>query len=152
EKKLAEKFNVFLQQLNVLKDRLEKGTPQDQEYAKVLEKVIDRTKNKSIDVQFQEMVEFLQKNKLSGLKDTKEAVDKSKALTQELQDLLNLLRQDKSLAELKSQQEQLKAILAKVEEIIAQQKFIQAKTQNSQFDKTDPNNLQGDQKNVSDKT
>jgi len=101
EKKLAEKFNVFMQQLSQLKDRMEKGTEEDRAFAKVLEQVIERSKNKSIDVQFQEMVNLLKDKKATSLTTVKDAVKKSENLTNDLQDLLQLIRQDKSLKDLR---------------------------------------------------
>ena len=154
EKKLGEKFNVFMQQLSQLKDRLEKGTEEDRNYAKVLDQGIQKSKNKSIDVQFQEMVEFIAKSKLNGPTELKEILNKSESLTKDLHDLLALIRQDKSLLELQNEQKLLKDAIDKLGKIIAIQQIIQAKTLDQALNpkNSDPKQLQGDQHDVKKKT
>lgn len=153
EKKLAEKFNVFMQQLIQLKDKLDKGTPEDKAVAKVLQQVIDRSKSKSIDVQFQELVDFMKNDKLSKLDKIKEAAQKSDALTKDLQDLLALIRQDKSLADLQAERAKLEALAKKLEDIILKEKILQSQTHNAAITKgKDAKGLEGDQSNIAKKT
>lgn len=153
EKKLAEKFNVFMQQLIQLKDKLDKGTPEDKAVAKVLQQVIDRSKSKSIDVQFQELVDFMKNDKLNKLDKIKEAAQKSDALTKDLQDLLALIRQDKSLADLQAERAKLEALAKKLEDIILKEKILQGQTHNAAITKgKDAKGLEGDQNNIAKKT
>src|SRR3954451_14474836 len=78
EQILARQYQEFEQQLLRLKQRLERSPKQeDRDRALVLDKVLEYCKERSLSVQFEQMVDILKSKELRSLPDIKQALERS---------------------------------------------------------------------------
>ncbi len=146
EQILARQFAEFENALLKLKDRLKRSNKkEDKQRAEILEKVLEHSKDASISVQFEQMVEMLKSNKLSGIADLKILDERSHKLADDLRDILAKMREDPKHSRLRDERLSLKKLIKEIEKIIHEQKIVQGQTDRN---KTDPNELKNNQGQV----
>lgn len=139
EQILSRTYQEFERALLQLKQRLERsGKKEDKDKAAVLGRVLDTSRDSSIAVKFEQMVDYLQKNKFANLGDMKIAADQAKALADDLRKILDMMREDNSHNRLRDERLRLEDLVKKLEEVIHNQKVTQSITE---LNKTDPKEL-----------
>jgi hypothetical protein len=150
EQQIARQFADFEQALLKLTQRLKRSDKrEDQERAKVLEKVLEESRTASITVQFERMVNALQGQKLNNPGEIKNLSDQSQKLADDLRKLLALMREDPRTKQVQDERKKLEQLLKDLDRIIHQQKGLQAQTD---LGKTDPKELRSNQGKVSEAT
>jgi hypothetical protein len=150
EQRLLEKrFAEFKAALLRVKQRLEKGSPEDREKAKALQNALDEIDKKHLDTEFSRLVQLLNNKSLKNVGDVQEAMDQSKKLANEIAVLINLLREDNRAARLREERKRLEEMIRELEGIIKDQKIERAKGEMKRMEKDD---LVIGQKNVTDRT
>jgi hypothetical protein len=138
EQNLSRRFAEFEQSLLRLKQRLERSPKkEDQERAVILQKALDRAKDASMSIRFEQMVNFLKTKNLKSVGDANEAWKQSEKLAEDLRYILQLLREDTRAARLREEQERLKAMIKELESVIRQQKVVQVRTEIGKDEKTE---------------
>lgn len=146
EQILARQFAEFENALLKLKDRLKRsGKTEDKQRAEILEKVLEQSKDASISVQFEQMVEMLKNSKLSGIGDLKILDERSHKLADDLREILAKMREDPKQARLRDERLSLEKLIKEIEKVIHDEKVVQAQTDRN---KTDPKELENNQKRV----
>jgi hypothetical protein len=150
ERILANQFAEFENALLRLKDKLKRsGKSEDKLRAEILEKVLERSKDASISVKFDQMVEMLKNNKLTSIGDLKILDEQSHILADELRKLLELMREDPRNSRLHEEKLALEALIKRIDKIIHEQKVVQGQTDRN---KTDPKELKNNQIQVTQAT
>jgi hypothetical protein len=150
EQQIARQFADFEQALLKLTQRLKRSDKrEDQERAKVLEKVLEESRSASITVQFERLVNALQGQKLTNPGEIKNLTDQSQRLADDLRRLLALMREDPRTKQVQDDRKKLEQLIKELDRIIHSQKGLQAQTE---LGKTDPKELRSNQNKVSDAT
>ncbi len=146
EQILERQFREFESALLKLIQRLEKSSKlEDREQAGILKKVLESIRDDSISLQFEQIVDFLQKSKFSGLGDLNIVMERTKKLADDMRKILDLMRQDTASLKLRDERLRLEQFIKELEKVIHAQKVVQAQTERG---KTDPNDLKGNQHRV----
>lgn len=132
EQQRARQFAEFQNALLTLKQRLARGTPEERERAKVLEKVLDECKNLAINQEFTKMLEILRGAKLTTTEGSANASEQSAILTDKLRILLDLMQNSKS--DLSDGRKKLQEIIKKLQDAIDDQNQVRARTERSVTD------------------
>jgi hypothetical protein len=147
EQQIARQFAEFEQALLKLVQRLKRSDKrEDQERAKVLEKVLEESRSASVTVQFERMVNALQGQKLTNPGELKNLTDQSQKLADDLRRLLALMREDPRTKQVQDDRKKLEQLIKDLDRIIHQQKGLEAQTR---LAKTDNKELEANQKKVS---
>jgi hypothetical protein len=146
---LAKRFAQFKADLLRVKQRLEKGSPEDRDKAKALQNALDRIDEVNLDTKFGQLVEVLKSKSLNNVNDVQDALERSRKLAEEIRILLNILREDNRAARLRDERKRLEEMIRELEGIIKDQKIVRAKTAMERSDKDD---LSKGQRNVTDRT
>jgi hypothetical protein len=150
EQILARQFQEFEQQLLRLKQRLERSAKQEErDQAVVLDRVLEYCKEKSISVEFEQMVDILKGNELKSLPDIKQALTRSSGIAEKLTKVIEMLREDTRSKAIQDETKSLKKLIEDLDRVIQQQQIVQAVTDRS---KTDPKELKKLQENVTNET
>lgn len=129
EQILARQYQEFEQQLLRLKQRLERSSKQEErDQALVLGRVLEHCKEKSISVQFEQMVDILKSKELKSLPDIKQALTRSTNIADELRFVIEMLREDTRAKILQDESKQIKKIIEDLERVIQQQQIVQGVT------------------------
>jgi hypothetical protein len=143
EQVLANRFQEFEAKLLRLKQRLEHSSrPEDRERAVILQKALEKAREASIGTRFEQMVDYLKKQRLSNIQDVKTAQERSLQLADDLRAILALLREDSRSAKLKEERKRLEELWKEVKRIENEEKRLQGQVQ---LGKTDPRELKGAQ-------
>ena len=143
---LARQFAEFENSLLKLKDRLKRtGKKEDALRAEILEKVLEQSKDASISVQFEQMVDMLKNSKLAGIGDLKVLDERSHKLADDLRDILIRMREDPKYSRLRDERLSLEKLIKEIERIIHHEKIVQGQTDRG---KTDPKELKNNQAQV----
>ena len=143
---LANQFSEFEISLLKLKDRLKRsGKTEDKLRAEILEKVLEQSKDASISVQFEQMVEMLKNSRLAGIGDLKILDERSHKLADDLRDILAKMLEDPKHSRLRDERLSLERLVKEIEKIIHDQKVVQGQTDRN---KTDPKELKSNQGQV----
>jgi hypothetical protein len=146
EQVLARQFAEFENSLLRLKDRLKRsGKKEDALRAEILEKVLEQSKDASISVQFEQMVDMLKNSKLAGIGDLKILDERSHKLADDLRDILTRMREDPKYSRLRDERLSLEKLIKEIERIIHHEKIVQGQTDRG---KTDPKELKKNQAQV----
>lgn len=138
EQILARQFQEFEQQLLRLKQRLERSSKQEErDQAIVLDRVLEFCKEKSISVEFEQMVDVLKSNELKSLPEIKQALGRSKGIAENLQSVIAMLREDTRTKSIQEEEKRLKAIIEQLDKVIQDQKIVQAQTERNRTDATE---------------
>jgi hypothetical protein len=150
EQILQRQYQEFEQQLLRLKQRLERSNKQEErDQALVLDRVLEFCKDKSLSVQFEQMVDILKSKELKSLPDIEAAMNRSKGIAQDLASVIEMLREDSKAKSARDEILRLQEILKQLDSVIQNQKTVQAQTENN---KTDSKELKKIQESVSQKT
>ncbi|MBM3993661.1 MAG: hypothetical protein FJ303_05850 [Planctomycetes bacterium] len=144
EQQLRRQFDDFTAALLQLQLRLSRGTAEERERAKVLEKVLEECKNLAINQKFTQMIELMRAARVNGPNDLPKLQAQSDRIADDLRRILDLL-QDTSGTKLSNDVKTLKEIISKIEQAIAKERTVQALTEQK---KTDNKELQGIQDKV----
>jgi len=144
EQQLARQFGDFVDSLIRLKQRLQRGTPEEQKRAKILGEVIDECRNLGINQEFSKMIEIL-KGMKGTTGDFQEAVGQSDRLATALATILARMR-NSQVTDLSAERKKLQDILKELGKVIEKQEIVQAQIHQ---DKTDKKELKGNQNSVS---
>ena len=129
-----------------LKDRLKRsGKKEDLLRAEILEKVLEQSKDASISVQFEQMIDMLKNSKLAGIGDLKILDERSHKLADDLRDILAKMREDPRQSKLRDERLRLEQLIKDIEKIIHNQKVVQGQTDRN---KTEPKELKNNQNQV----
>ncbi len=143
---MARQFAEFENALLKLKDRLKRsGKGEDTARAEILEKVLEQSKDASISVQFEQMIDMLKNSKLAGIGDLKILDERSHKLADDLRDILAKMREDPRQSRLREERLRLEELIKNIERIIHNQKVVQGQTDRN---KTDPKELKENQSQV----
>jgi hypothetical protein len=144
EKQLAAKYQEFEQQLLRVKQRLERSTKQeDRDRAAVLDKVLEYSKERSVSVKFEEMLDLLKSKDLKTTTDIKDALKRTTDIADELRTIVAMLREDSRSRATQEKIRKLQDIIKDIEKVIAEQKAVEGLTQNNKTDKGELKNMQG---------
>ncbi len=149
EQILTRRFDEFLRSLLRLKQRLARGNKEDQLRAKLLEEAMDLANKNSTAVKFKILVDTLKNKGLDNPNEAKEALQQSRQLAKDLNELLVLIRQDVGVRNRREQRLTLEKLVKELEKIIIKQKMVQARTEGG---KANPRSLKQDQGRVTDQT
>ncbi len=150
EQQIARHFAEFEQSLLKLAQRLKRSDKrEDQERAKVLEKVLDESRNASIAVQFERLVNALQGQKLTNAGEIRNLTLQSEKLADDLRKLLSMIREDPRTKQVQEDRKKLEQLIKELDRIIHQQKNVQGITQ---LGKTDAKELKANQGQVTERT
>jgi hypothetical protein len=111
--------------------------------------VLEFSKEKSISVKFEQMIDLLQSKELKNLPDIKQALERSQGIAEHLRDVITMLREDTRAQVLRDERLRLEKILKDLEQVIQNQKSVQGLTDNN---KTEKSELKKIQQGVSKKT
>src|SRR5437660_121177 len=126
---LKNQFTEFESALLKLKDRLKRsGKREDKLRAEILEKVLEQSKDASISVQFEQMLEMLKSSKLSGVGDLKILDERSHKLADDLREILAKMREDPRHSKLRDERLSLEKLIKAIEKAIHDQKVVQGQT------------------------
>ncbi len=143
---LARQFAEFENALLKLKDRLKRsGKAEDTARAEILEKVLEQSKDASISVQFEQMIDMLKNSKLAGIGDLKILDERSHKLADDLRDILAKMREDPRQSRLRDERLRIEELIKNIEKIIHNQKVVQGQTDRN---KTDSKELKENQNQV----
>lgn len=127
EQQVSRQFDDFVQALLKLKQRLERSEKKDdRERAKVLEKVLDETKNANVSLRLERLTAFLRSGKLSNLDDIRTAQTQSQEIADSLNLLLRLMREDPRHKQLQDTRKQLQALIEQLDKVIHREKNVEA--------------------------
>lgn len=147
---LAQRFNEFQQMMLRLKHRLERSPKkEDRDRAVILQRVLDQAKNSSLNIRFEQMVDFLKKGDFGNLENVKKARDESLSLAEEMRRLLAMLREDPNANRLREKRTELEKLVKEIQRLIRDQKVVQGQTQEGQMD---PKDIKSSQKDVTQRT
>jgi hypothetical protein len=150
EQQIARQFGEFEQSLLKLVQRLKRSEKrEDQDRAKVLEKVLEESRSASITVQFERMVNALHNQKLNNPGELKNLSDQSQKIADDLRRLLALMREDPRAKQVQDDRKKLEQLIKDLDKIIHQQKNVQGITQ---LGRTDQKELQSNQNRVTEQT
>jgi hypothetical protein len=150
EQILSRQFTEFRQSLLKLMQRLRASPKQeDRERAVMLQKALDVTTDKGLEVQFEQLVEALKQSQLKSVGDIKSAADRSAKIAENLREILDLLRQDTRTAKLREERLSLEKLIKELEKVIHDQKVAEMITRRG---KTEKNELAKIQNKVTEAT
>ena len=150
EQILARQFAQFENALLQLKQRLERSPKQeDRDRALILGRALDKAKDSSISVQFEQLVDFLKGRNLSSLPEIKTAQERASNLAEVLREVLTLLREDTRASKLRDDRIRLEQLVKEIERLILEQRTVQGLTD---INKTDRKELEAIQHRVTTKT
>lgn len=146
EQILKRQFEEFERSLLQLKQRLERSSKEeDRQRAKVLQKVLEQARDASITTQFEQMIDFLRKQKLTNVGDINIAMDRANKLADDLRALLALMREDPRTVNLTEKRKELEALIKRIDKAIHDQRVVQGQTD---LGKTDRGELKKNQEKV----
>ena len=134
--------NDFSHLEDVLLRMAELTAGSDPRRAALLKRAVAESKERLVDSQFQTLVELLKNDRLS------QAIKDQKAVTEDLQSLLELLLRENRADRLRSEKDRIRAHLKELGEIINRQKSLQSRSVESD----DPQRLAGQQGSLAEKT
>jgi hypothetical protein len=145
ERQIAAKFQEFEQLVLRLKQRLALSPVQaDRDQAAILDRVLEYSKDRSISVKFEQIIEDLKSKKLDTTTEIGTALDRVRTVADDLRDIVAMLREDTRGKASRKRQEELEKMIKDLEKIIQNQKSVQGQTQNNKTEKTELKNLQKD--------
>lgn len=150
EQILQRMFQDFERALLQLKQRLERS-PKEEDKARAaqLAKVLEECADLGIGVQFEQMLDFLTKNKFASTTDVKIGQEKALKLADDLRRILQSFREDSKHAKLRDERLRLEQLIKELERIIHNQKIAQGITEAG---KTDSKELRKIQEKVTNDT
>ena len=119
QRRVAEKFRRFEQVIKLLAQFSDEG---DEDQVRLLRQVFAEAQSRSIDGKFDELVKLIQSNQY-GL-----AVGNQEALNGQLEELLKMMLAAERGKELKKEQEQIKAYIKQIKELITKQMELEGRT------------------------
>jgi hypothetical protein len=138
EQILSRQFTEFRQSLLKLMQRLRASPKQeDRERAVVLQKALEVTSEKGLEVQFEQLVAALKEQQLKSVGDIKSAADRSARIAENLREILDLLRQDTRTAKLREERLSLEKLIKELEKVIHDQKVAELITRHKKTDKSE---------------
>ncbi len=149
EQQLARQFAEFQSQLLRLKQRLEKGTPDERKRAEALGKLLETIQKDGLTIQFEQLADLLRESKLSNVPELRALAERSATLADRLRDYLRMLQEDPRQKQLAAEREFLRDLLKTVDKIIQKEKQVQGLTEAG---KTDTRELQKNQNQITQKT
>jgi hypothetical protein len=149
EQQLARQFDEFQLLLLKLKQRMERGTPDEQNRAKAIGRILDEVQRGSLKIEFDRLADLLRESKLNNSSEVKDLVERAGKLTDELQRLLRMFQDDPRAKQLLEERKFLEIAIRKLEQLIKDEKQVQGQTE---ANKTDKNELAQTQAQVAKKT
>jgi hypothetical protein len=146
---LARQFEDFRSQLLRLKQRLDKGTPEERSRASALSKLLDQIQKDGLAVQFDQLSKQLKDSKLTNIPELKQMAERSAKLADRLRDYLEMFREDPRQKQLQEEKKAVEDFLKEVSKILDNEKRIQGLTEAG---KTDPKELSKNQAKNAEKT
>jgi hypothetical protein len=135
EQILANRFSEFRQSLLKLKQRLEASPKQeDRERAAILQKALEQAEVSEIGSQFDKIVETIKGRDLKTLPEIQAAMERVNRNAEDLRKILDLLREDNRASKLREERARLEELLKRLEQIIAQERNLRAKTERMKKD------------------
>ena len=131
---LARQFEDFRSQLLRLKQRLDKGTPEERSRASALGKLLDQIQKDGLAVQFDQLSEQLRESKLTNIPELKQMAERSAKLADKLRDYLEMFREDPRQKQAKEDQKAIEDFLKEVNKILDSEKRIQGLTEAGKTD------------------
>jgi hypothetical protein len=147
QQQLARQFGDFMNALVQLKQRMQRGTPDEQKRAKVLGEVIDECKNLAINQEFSRMIDVLKSMK-GTTGELQIAQEQSDVLANKLSRILNMIRDSRD-SNLSDERKKLEEFIKELGKVIEKEKIVGAQNQQG---KTDATELKKIQENVTDAT
>ncbi len=145
QQRLERRFREFVESLYSLKQKLEKsGDPKNIARAKLLGRALELSREKTVREQFTTLVKTLQSDSFKSIDSLQGTIDRSQNLAASLKGILDILREDERDTLNREKQEQLRKWIARLNEIIRNQKNVQAQTQYGKTKKGELAKLQGD--------
>jgi hypothetical protein len=136
QERLAAKFNSFQTALLQMAQRLERSSKaEDRDRAVILKDAIKKTGELGLPNKFQTLIDQLKGSKALSLNEAKEAMERSKMVTEDIQTILAILLSDNRDAQLKAEKERLQRLLKMLDKAIQTQKVTRAQTEGGQADK-----------------
>jgi hypothetical protein len=150
EKELAEKYSSFEKSLLILQQRLANSPDaKDRERSKQLEKVLATSGDRDVLKNFQQLIKFLNDQKLDNTGDIGKVVRVAQSLAKDLKEILDLLKSDNGAANKKDERLALEKFVKELEKVIRDEKIIRDQTRR---DSTDPKKIADDQNATIDDT
>lgn len=129
EQRLLNQYKEFEDQLHRLKRRLSTSKdPDDRAKAELLEKVIEKARDESIIIQFEQINAALKEQKFTNITEVKLLMEKTNKLALDLQGLLALMREDPNYNAAREKAKVYKELLEKLDQAIREQRDVQIRT------------------------
>jgi len=144
EQQLARQFEEFQLLMLKLKQRMDRGTPEEQNRAKAIGRILDEVQKGNLKIEFDRLADLLKDSKLNNTAEVKELAERASKLTDELQRLLRMFQDDPRAKQLQEERKFLEATLKSVEKLIRDEKQVQAQTEGNKTDKNELANTQND--------
>lgn len=146
EQKLLKQFREFEEDVHRLKRRLERSDdPDDRAKAELLDQVIEKARDSSIILQFEQINTALRDNKFTNLNEVKDMLAKTGKLADDLAHLLEIYMGDPRHMKARLERERWETILKDLKAAIEWQKDVQLRTD---LGKATPDELSSAQKKV----
>ncbi|MBI3411719.1 MAG: hypothetical protein HY040_25595 [Planctomycetes bacterium] len=130
EAMLKRQYAEFEDSVLKLAQRLKRSSKlEDRDRAAVLEKVLEESRNSSILVQFEQIVDHLKKAQLTGSGETQIALQQANKLADDLRRILDLYRQDPRSAKIRDEIATLKKFIERIDKIRREQQMVQGRTE-----------------------
>ncbi|MFO0969667.1 MAG: hypothetical protein U0793_29260 [Gemmataceae bacterium] len=128
ERKLLQQFKDFEESLHKLKRRMAASRdPDDRAKAELLEKVIEKARDESIVIQFEQINAALKDGNFKNITEIRAIQEKTAKLSQDLQDLLALMQMDPSYDAARKRAADTKKLIEMLEAAIKEQRDVQAR-------------------------
>jgi len=129
EQRLLNQFKEFEDQLHRLKRRLSTSKdPDDRAKADLLEKVIEKARDESIIIQFEQINSAIKDQKFTNIGEIKLLLEKTDKLALDLQELLALMREDPNYNRAREERAFYEKLLKQLEKAIRDQRDVQIRT------------------------
>jgi hypothetical protein len=148
EQQLARQFEEFQLLMLKLKQRMDRGTAEEQARAKAIGRILDDVQKGSLKTQFDQLAEQLRTSKLTNTSELKELSDRAARLTDELQRILQMFQDDPRQQQLREEAQFLRDMIRKIGQAIEKQKLNQGLTEAG---KTEKNELKQNQNQITGK-
>jgi hypothetical protein len=145
QQQLVRQFEEFQLLMLKLRQRMERGTAEEQNRAKAIGRILDDLQKGNLKTEFDQLAEQLRSSKLTNPSELKEYRDRAEKLTNELQRILAMFQDDPRRQQLREESQFLKDMILKIGQLIEKQQLNQALTENN---KTDKKNLEGNQNQI----
>jgi hypothetical protein len=148
EQILRDQFQQFQTSILKLKQRLERsGAREDLERAKTLDRILEQARTDGIAVQFDKLVESINKTNFNNIGAVRLVVDDTKRLQQNLAKIIAMFNLSNSASKLTEDRKRIEDIIKMIDRTIGQQQMAQIQ---NEIGKTGRNELAGLQKKVVD--